>query len=260
MKHKFFQLTAKSFDELGVATHQELWEKVKSEGYTAFQLGIKTILTKADDTDEDKNLFHAVLSDSLEDRHGDIVVQEWVLGPFKKNAVLLDSHDYSTIEAIIGRWTKIEVAEKKLQGDIEFALENPRGLLAYNLAKGGFLTALSAGFIPLEFDDKGRITKSELLEGSMVSVPANPRTLIDKSVEPEQPAAKGDAETAPAEHQPTEKAAPATKSESVVHALSKRLARNEAVLRAVAKELSSANSTNIEARKRSIWKSLRQAL
>lgn len=284
MKHKFFQLTNKSFEELGVSNYQQAWEKVKAEGYTALQAGFVTSFTKSEDSE---NKFHAVLSDSLEDRHGDIVVQEWVLTNFKKNPVLLDSHDYWSIEKIIGKWAKIAVKDGKLQGEIEFAVSNPLGLIAYNLAKDGFLNALSAGFIPLEFGEKGEIKKSELLEGSMVSVPANPRTLIEKGMH-KKSASEGEACEMPdgsmGEMHPNGDGemvcmkpkkgldvvqTPATNEipaeatvvkRSVFVALNEKLKKQDAILRSVAKELSGVNESNVEARKRQLWKALRGAL
>lgn len=261
MKKKFFQITKKSFEDEGVSTYKDLWEKVKGKGYTAFQA---TFVTKMEKAEDSENTFHAVLSDSLEDRHGDIVKQKWDLKNFKRNPVLLDSHDYWSIEKIIGQWKTIKVEDDKLQGDIEFALFSPLGKLAHDLAKEGFLRALSAGFIPLEFGDKGEIKKSELLEGSMVSVPANPRTLLEKSekkknkkkekTEPEnepEPAQEPEVDPEPAQ-------APQTKS--VIIALKDRLDRQDSIIRSVAQELSGINGTNVEARKRKLWKSLRGAL
>jgi HK97 family phage prohead protease len=136
------------------------------------------ILTKG----EGDNLYHFVFSSADEDRHGDIVEQNWVLKNFKNNPVVLDSHNYDSIEHIIGKINKIAVKDGKLQGDIEFALMNPKGLLARNMAEAGFLFTTSVGFIPMEFDDEDffHIIKSELLEVSLVSVPANPKALIDK--------------------------------------------------------------------------------
>lgn len=262
MKHKFFQLTNKSFEEFGVSTQKELWEKVKEAGYTAFQAGFVTVFTKAADAE---NKFHAVLSDALEDRHGDIVEQEWVLTNFKKNPVLLDSHDYSSIEYILGKWIKIAVKDGKLQGDIEFALMNPRGVLAQQMAAGGFLNALSAGFIPMEFDEKnGNIKKSELLEGSMVSVPANPRTLLEKGIEEEK---KDDAKDDDEEEIEEKKIdgplipAPALVArKSVLVALNEKLNSQKKVLQLVATELKGATPENINERKRRIWKSLRESI
>jgi HK97 family phage prohead protease len=126
------------------------------------------------------NKFQVTMSTASEDRHGDIVEQNWDLKAFKKNNVLVDSHNYESIDFIIGRVLNPKVKDNKLVGEIEFALDNPRGLMAYKLALGGFLNATSVGFIPLEFNDEGNISKSELLELSAVSVPANAEALIAK--------------------------------------------------------------------------------
>lgn len=283
MRHKFLQLTNKSFEEFGVATYKDLWAKAQEKGFTALETSFVTVFTKDASSD---NTFHAVLSDSMEDRHGDIVIQDWVLTNFKKNAVLLDSHDYSSIEYIIGKWSKIAVKDGLLQGDIEFALSNPRGLLAYNLAKDGFLSALSAGFIPLEFDQKnGNITKSELLEGSMVSVPANPRTLIEKTIVQKKegdkcempdgsmgemhPDDSGEMVCMMPKKKDIDKSldppfvpAPAAtvQKKSMIVLLNEKLKSKEAILRAVAVELKGVTPENINERKRRMWKSLRTAI
>jgi len=70
---------------------------------------------------------------------------------------------------------------KNLTGKIKFAVdENPRAKIIFDLYAGGFLNAFSVGFLPKEFDDKGVILKSELLEVSVVSIPANARALAKK--------------------------------------------------------------------------------
>lgn len=186
---KFLSITHKSFDELGVSNHQELWQKAQAEGYKGISVHVDTAYTKAEDSE---NRFHAIFSSSNEDRHGDVVVQEFDLKHFKKNPVFLDSHNYYSIEAIIGKVvpSTIKVDSGKLQGEIEFALENPRGALAAKLAEGGYLGATSIGFIPKEFDDKGKILKSELLEVSAVSVPANADAIFEKGIE--EPESGGD--------------------------------------------------------------------
>jgi len=98
----------------------------------------------------------------------------------------LDSHNYSSIEHIIGKVNKIKVKDNKLQGEIEFNLHNPKGVMAFHMALNGFLNATSVGFIPKEFDEEGRMTKSELLEDSAVSVPANAEALFEKAMNPEE--------------------------------------------------------------------------
>ncbi len=59
------------------------------------------------------------------------------------------------------------------------------GNLAYKMAKGGFIKSQSVGFIPIEWtngNDKDApdrtYTKCELLEISLVVVPANPGATI----------------------------------------------------------------------------------
>ena len=173
---KFKQLTNRSFTK-DVTTHKELWEKAKEEGYDAFQLEVFTIFQKKAGSE---NRFRTVFSTPTEDRHGDAVKQNFELKSYKNNPVLIDSHNYNSIEHIIGRVDKISVKDQKLQGYVEFALDNPKGMLAFKLAEGGFLNTTSIGFIPKEFDEKGNISNSELLEISCVSVPANPEALIEK--------------------------------------------------------------------------------
>jgi len=114
------------------------------------------------------------------------VKQNFDLKSFKKNPVFLDSHNYSSIEKIIGKIDRAKVKDNKFQGDIIFNLDNPLGVLARNMVENGFLKATSIGFIPKDFDEKGNITKSEMLEVSAVSVPANPEALfVEKSIEVE---------------------------------------------------------------------------
>jgi len=72
---------------------------------------------------------------------------------------------------------------------IEFATEvNPMARIAYGLYKGGFLSAVSVGFIPFIWEDGGagsgsgpaprrRYLEQELLEVSAVAIPANPDAL-----------------------------------------------------------------------------------
>ncbi|HEY1037150.1 MAG TPA: hypothetical protein VGE62_01050 [Candidatus Paceibacterota bacterium] len=180
MKRKFYSIEHKTFAELGVATYKQLWEKAKSEGYEGISVNVETKFLKKSE-DGEKKLFHATFSSSNEDRHGDIVHQVFHLVAFQKNPVYLDSHNYDSIEHIIGRIPNIGVADGVLQGDVEFATMNPKGALAEKMAEGGFLHASSIGFIPMAFNEEGDIIESELLEISAVSVPANADALFEKT-------------------------------------------------------------------------------
>ena len=68
---------------------------------------------------------------------------------------------------------------------IQFAVEvNPLAKLAYGLYQGGFLNAVSVGFIPIRWEDgnaeagyRRKYLEQELLEVSAVCIPANPNAL-----------------------------------------------------------------------------------
>ena len=169
---KFYKLTSESFKALGVTTLKELWAKVKDnhDGLTA-DLEVKFV--KKSETE-----FDSVFSTGNRDRDGEIIHQNFELDNFKKNPVLLDSHRYDSLQRIIGKVDDIEVKDGKLQGTIVFAIDNPLGALAAKLAEKGFINATSIGFIPKEFDGMGDPLRSELLEISIVGVPANAEALL----------------------------------------------------------------------------------
>ena len=142
---------------------------------------MKTLYQKAkininhDSINKENSSLIGIFSTEDEDRHGDIVRQDWDLKSFKKNPVVINSHQYFDATEVIGKVEDIKVNEdKQLEGKIKFAAEeNPKAKIIFDLYAGGFLNAFSVGFIPKQFDDKGTILKSELLELSTVSVPAN---------------------------------------------------------------------------------------
>jgi len=169
---KFYKITNDSFKALGVKTLKELWAKVKDD-HIALITDLEVKFVKKSETE-----FESIFSTGNIDRDGDIVHQNFELENFKKNPVLLDSHRYGSIEKIIGRVDNIRVEEGKLQGTIVFAVANPLGALAAKLAEGGFINATSIGFIPKEFDGMGNPVRSELLEVSIVGVPANAEALF----------------------------------------------------------------------------------
>ena len=128
--------------------------------------------------EEETSSIEAVFSTEDKDRHGDVVKQAWDLKAFKKNPVIVNSHNYFDASEVIGKASKIAVKDGKLEGKIDFAVEqNPKAKIIYDLYAGGFLNAFSVGFIPKDFSPKGEILNSELLEISAVSVPANAMAL-----------------------------------------------------------------------------------
>ena len=136
--------------------------------------------------DEAGPVMEFIASDESLDRYSERVRADgWQLENFKANPVIPDCHDYSSITKILGRAQSIGVVDGRLVNRVEFCLDNPMGALAFKMAKGGFLKSQSVGFIPLEWENgKGKeepartYLKQELLEVSLVVVPANPGATI----------------------------------------------------------------------------------
>ena len=125
-------------------------------------------------------------SDGSVDRYNEVIDQKgWQLENFRRNPVIPDCHDYSSIAKILGRAQSVDVVNDQLVNRVEFCTDNPMGLLAFKMAKGGFIKSQSVGFIPVEWsngmgqDQPSRTySQCELLEISLVVVPANPGATV----------------------------------------------------------------------------------
>lgn len=127
--------------------------------------------------------FEFVMSDASVDRVGDIIDQKgWELANFRRNPIALFGHNASFP---IGKWRDVAVIDGRLQGRLELldpVSERLRELHAAVAA--GVLRAVSVGFRSDEFEPikeskvgGTRFMRSELIECSLVSVPANPNAL-----------------------------------------------------------------------------------
>ena len=126
-----------------------------------------------------------VLSDATKDRHGDVVeTKGWDLKWFKLNPIALFAHDN---QLPIGNWANVRVEKGQLVGDLVLA---ERGTSAridelIRLIEQNILRAVSVGFIPKKAQPLDpekpyagvHYLEQELLECSLVSVPANPAAL-----------------------------------------------------------------------------------
>lgn len=123
-----------------------------------------------------------VLSDATVDRYGDVIEAEgWDLRWFKRNPIALFGHSG---DFPIGTWEDVRVEGGKLIGKLKLAAEgtSPRIDELRRLVQQKVLKAVSVGFKPVESEPMGqrggvRYLKQELLETSLVSVPANPAAL-----------------------------------------------------------------------------------
>lgn len=126
-----------------------------------------------------------VLSDATVDRYGDIVDPKgWDLSTFKTNPIALFGHSSSFP---IGKWENVRVEGGKLIGRLVLAARGTSARIdeLIGLLEQGILRAVSVGFLPIEWeavDPKdpyggSKYTKQQLLECSLVSIPANPAAL-----------------------------------------------------------------------------------
>ena len=134
---------------------------------------------------ETVNGMEFVLSDETPDRMDDVIRSDgWDLTNFKNNPIALFNHKS---DFPIGKWSNLSVKDKALRGHLELA---PAGTSERideirKLIEAGILRAVSVGFRPIDaeaLDKKNpfsgyQFNKQELVETSLVSVPANPNAL-----------------------------------------------------------------------------------
>jgi len=136
-----------------------------------------------------------VISTPSVDRERDTIsIKGWKLGNFRRNPVVLFAHNS-------GAPPIAQAPKVRRNGDALESLgtkftteeENPFGAMIFRMIRGKFLRATSVGFLPLKFEfadseeDEGRkfgldFLEQELLEFSVVPVPANPEALITNSL------------------------------------------------------------------------------
>lgn len=107
------------------------------------------------------------------------------LDNFKKNPVMLLIHEDGTFP--IGRWDNIRFESGQMLATAVFAEGDPVAQRAKNLAEQGMLNATSIGMVPITYSadstyllpgqSRETVVEWELLEVSLVPIPANPHTV-----------------------------------------------------------------------------------
>lgn len=118
----------------------------------------------------------AVASTNSIDRHGEVVDNNgWDLKAYKKNPLILWAHDHSEPAIGMSAKTWIEGTGKKAQLMIKPVLHDvtEKAKAVKTLVEMGVIKSLSVGFKPIESKDGVTFDKNELLEVSVVNVPAN---------------------------------------------------------------------------------------
>lgn len=132
---------------------------------------------------ESANAFTFILSTDSVDRENDTIsVSGWDTTNFLKggSGPVLWAHDYSSLP--VGKSSNVRVENGSLVGDVEFA-GHPFAQTVRELVENGTLKSVSVGFRPKSFEinqERGGFDfkEQELLEFSIVPVPANPDAVI----------------------------------------------------------------------------------
>lgn len=143
-----------------------------------------------------------IASTSVSDRYGDIVDQaSWKLDNYKLNPVIQLDHSYC-VDDTVGRAARCEVASNRLEVDVVWG-KDPDSQLVAQKVQEGLINAVSVGFRPgrmtsrsaMPAEDPYYASKEEnpygyvyydceLLEVSVVAIPANQEALAQRSAEP----------------------------------------------------------------------------
>lgn len=128
-----------------------------------------------------------VLTSNIIDRENERMnVQGINFADYMNNPVVLYNHDGQDFP--VGTMQRIWIENNKLLGEIVFHDIDAESIKAHEYVKNHVLNAVSIGFIPVEFKEdkingKSIITfiKSNLLEVSLVALPANPEAIRIKN-------------------------------------------------------------------------------
>ena len=170
----------------------DMFREYAEKGEIPAEIGVRKqfIAEVKSEDDAARKLSFTISTESI-DRDGDkIALDGWRLENYKKNPVVLWAHDYR--RPPVGKSTEIWTENGKLKSVTEFVpSDNPAtGKFAegiYQLYKQGFMSATSVGFRPIKWawtEDTDRkfgidFEETELLEYSVVPVPANAEALIE---------------------------------------------------------------------------------
>jgi hypothetical protein len=114
----------------------------------------RTIFPEVTVLDEPKGIVEYVASDQTLDRDGEVILAKgWRFTHFQRNGPFVDSHEYHSIEKLLGKVLDFVVKGDRLVETVQWAIDVPENRLAqlgWKMTAAGFLKAVSVGMIPLK--------------------------------------------------------------------------------------------------------------
>jgi HK97 family phage prohead protease len=181
--------------DAGYSWSTNIVENLKKQGYTMNILKREFDLIKKDyyeHEEEESNvvqdIYTFVVSTPEVDRYGTIIVPSGIdYTAYLNNPIVLAQHDSD--DWPIGKCLGFAMNGENLEATLQFHRITDEACEVADLVAAGYVRAVSVGIIPIESEeqtiDGKRITvytKSELVEFSVVSIPANREALIKKSI------------------------------------------------------------------------------
>ena len=160
--------------------------KKKKRGYTMKHIKYNT--TKAEEV-EDRVLRFIGSTEDVDRDNEKILASGWRLKNYRRNPVVLVNHNPSALPVAKTKKVWVDKEKKQLLFDIEFPEPEVSsvGDSLFKLYKHGFMKATSVGFLPnrdkIEWGEKAgepsvTFKEQDLLEISLVSIPANPNAIM----------------------------------------------------------------------------------
>jgi HK97 family phage prohead protease len=137
---------------------------------------------------EQQDIYTFVVSTPEVDRYGTIIVPSGIdYTAYLNNPIVLAQHDSD--DWPIGKCLGFMMNGENLEATLQFHRITEEACEVADLVAAGYVRAVSVGIIPIESEEQtidGKTvtvyTKSELVEFSVVSIPANREALIKKSI------------------------------------------------------------------------------
>jgi len=138
--------------------------------------------SKVRKVDVENHIIESIITTDTTDRYNEIIIPSGIqTSKYRKNPVVLWAHDTSI--PAVGKNIDIKIEGSDMIAKTKFANTDFANEL-FDLYKDGYINAFSIGFLPLKWED-GDGTQGpdrtyheiELLEYSLVNIPANPDAL-----------------------------------------------------------------------------------
>jgi hypothetical protein len=129
---------------------------------------IRTLHPQIKVLDATQGIVEYIASNETIDCYQEIIRADgWQFNRFEKNAPFVDSHNYESIDCLLGRVIDFRISGKNLVETVKWAIDVPQNVSAqkgFAMTQAGYLKAVSVGFMPTRYVTKWDNDPSEFNE------------------------------------------------------------------------------------------------